>query len=136
MLLCASMLVAGLGFYSLHGVLQTNATQMAPERRGAAVAAFPFIGELQPRSYNDAFSEICRQSAGRVFAWGNSVVSLADACDRLASVPSISRHSRSKIESCLRFHHLLGNVFVFKDHFLRDPALLIELVIELLGLGQ
>ena len=34
---CALM---GLGFYMLHNTLQTHATQMAPERRGAAVAAF------------------------------------------------------------------------------------------------
>lgn len=33
-------LAAGLGFYMLHNTLQTNATQMVPERRGAAVAAF------------------------------------------------------------------------------------------------
>lgn len=33
-------LVAGLGFYALHNTLQTNATQMAPERRGAAMALF------------------------------------------------------------------------------------------------
>ncbi len=32
--------LAGLGFYMLHNTLQTNATQMAPERRGAAVALF------------------------------------------------------------------------------------------------
>jgi predicted MFS family arabinose efflux permease len=31
---------AGLGFYMLHNTLQINATQMAPDRRGAAVAAF------------------------------------------------------------------------------------------------
>jgi predicted MFS family arabinose efflux permease len=38
----------GLGFYMLHSTLQTNATQMAPERRGAAVAAFAlsyFLGQ-------------------------------------------------------------------------------------------
>lgn len=34
--------LAGLGFYMLHNTLQINATQMAPERRGAAVAAFAF----------------------------------------------------------------------------------------------
>lgn len=34
--------LAGLGFYMLHNTLQTNATQMAPERRGAAVSAFAF----------------------------------------------------------------------------------------------
>lgn len=41
-------LVAGLGFYMLHNTLQTNATQMAPERRGAAVSAFAccfFLGQ-------------------------------------------------------------------------------------------
>ena len=32
--------VVGLGYYMLHNTLQTNATQMAPERRGAAVSAF------------------------------------------------------------------------------------------------
>jgi predicted MFS family arabinose efflux permease len=32
--------IAGLGFYMLHNTLQINATQMAPERRGAAVSAF------------------------------------------------------------------------------------------------
>lgn len=40
--------VSGLGFYMLHNTLQINATQMAPERRGAAVAAFAacyFIGQ-------------------------------------------------------------------------------------------
>jgi len=40
--------LAGLGFYMVHNTLQINATQMAPERRGAAVAAFAacyFIGQ-------------------------------------------------------------------------------------------
>jgi predicted MFS family arabinose efflux permease len=39
---------AGLGFYMLHNTLQTNATQMAPERRGAGVSAFAccyFLGQ-------------------------------------------------------------------------------------------
>ncbi len=38
----------GLGFYMLHNTLQTNATQMAPERRGSAVSAFAlcfFLGQ-------------------------------------------------------------------------------------------
>ena len=38
----------GLGFYMLHNTLQINATQMAPDRRGAAVAAFAscfFLGQ-------------------------------------------------------------------------------------------
>ena len=44
----AGCLIAGLGFYALHNTLQTNATQMAPERRGVAVALFAscfFIGQ-------------------------------------------------------------------------------------------
>lgn len=38
----------GLGFYMLHNTLQVNATQMAPQRRGAAVSAFAasfFLGQ-------------------------------------------------------------------------------------------
>jgi predicted MFS family arabinose efflux permease len=38
----------GLGFYMMHNTLQINATQMAPERRGAAVATFAscfFLGQ-------------------------------------------------------------------------------------------
>lgn len=44
----AAMLVIGFGFYMLHNTLQTNATQMAPETRGAAVALFAlffFVGQ-------------------------------------------------------------------------------------------
>ncbi len=43
-----SSVVMGLGFYMVHNTLQTHATQMAPERRGAAVAAFSacfFMGQ-------------------------------------------------------------------------------------------
>ena len=36
------MFVAGLGFYMLHNTLQVQATQMAPERRGASVSLFAF----------------------------------------------------------------------------------------------
>lgn len=41
-------IAAGLGFYMFHNTLQINATQMAPERRGAAVSAFAscfFLGQ-------------------------------------------------------------------------------------------
>jgi predicted MFS family arabinose efflux permease len=41
-------MVMGLGFYMMHNTLQTHATQMAPERRGTAVAAFAccfFLGQ-------------------------------------------------------------------------------------------
>lgn len=36
------IVVIGFGFYLFHNTLQTNATQMAPEARGAAVALFAF----------------------------------------------------------------------------------------------
>jgi predicted MFS family arabinose efflux permease len=41
-------LFAGMGFYMLHSTLQTQATQMAPARRGAAVSLFScflFLGQ-------------------------------------------------------------------------------------------
>jgi predicted MFS family arabinose efflux permease len=44
----AACLLMGLGFYMMHNTLQTHATQMAPERRGAAVATFAaslFLGQ-------------------------------------------------------------------------------------------
>jgi predicted MFS family arabinose efflux permease len=43
-----SCFALGLGFYMLHNTLQINATQMAPQRRGAAVSAFAscfFLGQ-------------------------------------------------------------------------------------------
>jgi len=36
----AAVVAVGLGFYMLHNTLQTNATQMAPQARGTAVAIF------------------------------------------------------------------------------------------------
>lgn len=42
------MVLIGLGFYMLHNTLQTNATQMAPEARGAGVSLFAlalFLGQ-------------------------------------------------------------------------------------------
>ena len=44
----AGCLLLGLGYYMLHNTLQVNATQMAPERRGAAVSGFAasfFLGQ-------------------------------------------------------------------------------------------
>jgi predicted MFS family arabinose efflux permease len=35
--------IIGLGFYMFHNVLQTEATQMAPEARGLAIALFAFV---------------------------------------------------------------------------------------------
>ena len=65
---------AGLGFYMLHNTLQTNATQMAPERRGAAVALFAslfFIGQ----SIGVALTGVLVEIAGTT--WGIAAASLA-----------------------------------------------------------
>lgn len=63
--------VAGLGFYMLHNTLQINATQMAPERRGAAVSAFAscfFLG--QAAGVASAGVMVARWSTGAVIAFG------------------------------------------------------------------
>ena len=73
--------VAGLGFYMLHNTLQINATQMAPERRGAAVSAFAssfFLGQAAGVAL--AGTLVARWSIGTVIAIGAAgvlVVALA-----------------------------------------------------------
>jgi len=62
-LAAVACLVAGLGFYGLHNTLQTNATQMAPERRGAAMALFAslfFLGQ----SFGVAVAGVLVERAG------------------------------------------------------------------------
>jgi predicted MFS family arabinose efflux permease len=62
---------AGLGFYMLHNTLQINATQMAPDRRGAAVAAFAaafFTGQSVGIAINGALIE--RMGTAGVIAMG------------------------------------------------------------------
>lgn len=75
---------AGLGFYMLHNTLQINATQMAPERRGAAVSAFAasfFIGQ----SVGVALD-------GRLIAWtGTTGVLLLGAVGVLVVALNFSR---------------------------------------------
>lgn len=56
----AGCFVLGLGFYMLHNTLQVNATQMAPDRRGAAVSAFAasfFLGQSAGVSLGGPFIE-------------------------------------------------------------------------------
>jgi len=60
--------VLGMGYYTMHGTLQTRATEMAPEARGTAISLFAFaffMGQstgpillgriLQARGYPAAF---------------------------------------------------------------------------------
>jgi predicted MFS family arabinose efflux permease len=62
----------GVGFYMFHNTLQTNATQMAPARRGAAVALFA-LAYFGGQTVGVALS-------GMVSAWlGTGVVILLSA---------------------------------------------------------
>ena len=76
----------GMGFYMLHNTLQTNATQMAPERRGAAVSLFAlcyFVGQT-----------VGVALAGAAAAWlGTRGVILAGATLALA-VAQLFAHAR------------------------------------------
>ena len=63
--------IAGLGFYMLHNTLQINATQMAPERRGAAVSAFAscfFLGQAVGVAVDGAF--VAQIGTGMVISLG------------------------------------------------------------------
>jgi predicted MFS family arabinose efflux permease len=77
--------VAGLGFYMLHNTLQINATQMAPERRGAAVSAFAscfFLG--QAAGVGGAGALVAHWGTGPVIAIGAAgVIVVALAFSRL-----------------------------------------------------
>ena len=63
-----AVIVLGLGYYTMHGTLQTRATELAPQARGAAVSLFAFFfflgqatgpqllgGILKARGYGAAF---------------------------------------------------------------------------------
>jgi predicted MFS family arabinose efflux permease len=61
----------GVGFYMLHNTLQINATQMAPERRGAAVSAFAscfFLGQAAGVAL--AGMLVAYMHTGTIIAWG------------------------------------------------------------------
>jgi predicted MFS family arabinose efflux permease len=79
--------VAGLGFYMLHNTLQINATQMAPQRRGAAVSAFAssfYLG--QSAGVAAAGVLVAQLDTGSVIALGAlGVLAVALAFSRLRS---------------------------------------------------
>ena len=89
-----ALLVVGMGLYMLHSTLQVNATQMAPESRGAGVSLFAFF----------LFSG---QSSGIWFAaqavdrWGTTDVFYvaATALPILGWVFSVRLKTRPKLES-------------------------------------
>jgi predicted MFS family arabinose efflux permease len=86
---------AGLGFYMLHNTLQSNATQMVPERRGTAVSVFVscfFLG----------------QSAGVALAglgverFGTAPVIVAGGAGVFLVAINISRHLRRRLTVATR----------------------------------
>ena len=72
---------AGVGFYMLHNTLQINATQMASDRRGAAVAAFAacfYLGQSVGVALAGALVE--RAGTSVIIALGSGGVLLAALC--------------------------------------------------------
>jgi len=89
-----SSLFAGLGFYMLHNTLQINATQMAPERRGAAVSAFAscfFLGQSAGVVLSGALAD--RIGTGNMIAVGAlGVLAVALNFGRLRSNSTLAQH--------------------------------------------
>ena len=89
-----SCLLAGLGFYMLHNTLQINATQMAPERRGAAVSAFAscfFLGQSAGVMLAGALAD--RIGTGPMIAVGAlGVLAVALNFGRLRSNSTLAQH--------------------------------------------
>jgi len=89
-----SCLFAGLGFYMLHNTLQINATQMAPERRGAAVSAFAscfFLGQSAGVVLAGALAD--HIGTGPMIAVGAlGVLAVATNFGRLRSNSTLAQH--------------------------------------------
>jgi predicted MFS family arabinose efflux permease len=89
-----SCLLAGLGFYMLHNTLQINATQMAPERRGAAVSAFAscfFLGQSAGVVLAGALAD--QIGTGNMIAVGAlGVLAVALNFGRLRSNSTLAQH--------------------------------------------
>ena len=89
-----SCLFAGLGFYMLHNTLQINATQMAPERRGAAVSAFAscfFLGQSAGVVLAGALAD--HVGTGHMIAVGAlGVLAVALNFGRLRSNSTLAQH--------------------------------------------
>jgi hypothetical protein len=103
--------------------------------------ALPFMGELVPRSWLQVSDVLQRQSVHAVI--GDHVMSLADAAGKVCAVlqrqvdgdvdVGLARALDDRgVQSSLEFWSLLGRVFMYDGHFLRDPRLLIDLLKPLL----
>jgi predicted MFS family arabinose efflux permease len=73
------VIVTGIGFYAVHGTLQTKATELAPGARGTAVSAFAFclfVGQGLGAAFFGAFVDRAGYPAGFVLS-GAAVIVLA-----------------------------------------------------------
>jgi predicted MFS family arabinose efflux permease len=88
-------LIAGLGFYGFHNTLQTNATQMAPDRRGVGMAMFAslfFLGQ----SAGVALAGVLVERIGTtpvIFGAGLAVIPVGFAFARLRKTRAASQAS-------------------------------------------
>ena len=88
---CAAFVVTGLGFYMIHNSLQTQATELAPDARGAAVALhafFFFFGQAcGPVLYQLGFAGFGQLSPLPVLIAATAMAGLGFVVARLLSRP-------------------------------------------------
>jgi hypothetical protein len=98
--------------------------------------ALPFLGVLVPVSWLQVKQALrlkaVRKDVGdRVISVGDAAVKVQKALrrDNLGMDVDRARALRlADVQHCLKFWSLLGQVFVYNDHFLRDVTLIIELM--------
>lgn len=69
------VVVLGMGYYTMHGTLQTRATEMAPEARGAAISLFAFAFFMGQSAGPILIGRVL-QSSGYAAAFGTAGVGL------------------------------------------------------------
>jgi GTPase SAR1 family protein len=107
--------------------------------------ALPFMGELVPRSWLQVSSALQQHQLGvgslqlepARSVIGDNVMSLADAVDKVRALlqthldvdVGLARQLDERgVQSSLEFWSLLGRVFLYDGHFLREPRLVVDLL--------
>jgi predicted MFS family arabinose efflux permease len=85
--------VTGIGFYMIHNSLQTQATELAPDARGAAVALhafFFFLGQAcGPIMYQIGFTTFGQLSQVPMLLTGTAMATLGFVVARLLARPLV-----------------------------------------------
>ncbi len=98
--------------------------------------ALPFMGESVPLSWLQVGDALQKHQHAQDYI-GDCVMLIAEAAGKVRSllqaelgieVGLARRLDEGKLKSCLEFWSLLGRVFVYDGHFLRDPRLLVDLL--------